>query len=391
MRIYTGHHEDETHSIALSDTTPRSRATFIDDGYGTNLPPDLLSFPSRYPPSSSTQSSITNLPDGNNLYIKSPIASPIYQHNAYAAQQAGYRTLQHPKNRNLAIINRTNSPFQPAPILYAPIVMKQQGYVTIPRKPRTPSWAPSIASTLVDFPPTSPTSTISTELAIDPIYDNLGLRTSASGHSALSVNKQLKAQQQLLQQQQQQQQHPQPPPQQQQQQSVAAVSVSGSLDQAAGPSYTMRDRPLPATPRIYDPIQEQQQQIFPNGGELSGMNDDTELLFNKSIESHPIIVSANAINNNTISKKISTSNTNLSSSNNSNNINNNNNNNTNSNGEATTTAAASAGLLSKVPPRPPPKPTKKKMPTISAITENPELAADGTHLFQDECEDGTEV
>lgn len=359
-----GHHEDETHSIALSDTTPRSRATFVDDGYGTNLPPDLLSFPARYPPSSSTQSSITNIPEGN-LYIKSPIASPIYQHNAYAAQQAGYRTLQHPKNRNLAIINpRTSSPFQPAPILYAPIMMKQQGYVTIPRKPRTPSWAPSIASTLVDFPPTSPTSTISTELAIDPIYDNLGLRTSASGHSALSHKKQ----QQLLLQQQQ----------------PMAVSVSGSLDQTgAGPSYTMKDRPLPATPRIYEPIQEQQ--IFPNGGELSGMNDETELLFNKSIEPHPIIVSANAINNNVISN-ISTSNTNLSNSNN---------NNPNTNGVADKLAsqsAAAAATSSKVPPRPPPKP-KKKMQTISAITisENPELAADGAHLFQDECEDGTEV
>lgn len=168
---FAAHHEDETHSIALSDTTPRSRATFVDDGYGTNLPPDLLAFPPRYPQTSSTQGSISNLPEGN-LYMKSPMASPIYHQNIYGtAAGAGYRTLQHPKNRNLAIINRSNSPFQPAPILYTPIVMKQ-GYVTIPRKPRS-SWAPSIASTLVDFPPQSPTSTISTELAIDPIYDNV--------------------------------------------------------------------------------------------------------------------------------------------------------------------------------------------------------------------------
>lgn len=118
---------------------------------------------------------MSNLPEGN-LYIKSPVASPIYQQNIYGTTGAGYRTLQHPKNRNLAIINRSNSPFQPAPILYTPIVMKQ-GYVTIPRKPRTPSWAPSIASTLIDFPPTSPTSTISTELAIDPIYDNVTITT----------------------------------------------------------------------------------------------------------------------------------------------------------------------------------------------------------------------
>lgn len=346
--------DDETHSIALSDTTPRSRTTFVDDGYGTNLPPDLLSFPSRYPPSSSVQSSITNIPDGN-LYIKSPVASPIYQHNPYGiAPPVGYRTLQHPKNRNLAIINRTNSPFQPAPILYAPVVMKP-GYVTIPRKQRTSSWAPSIASNLVDFPPTSPTSTISTEFAIDPIYDNLGLRTTASGNSA--TNKQ------------QQHQHQQ------------ALSVSGTLDDAAGPSYTMKDRPLPATPLIYEPIQELQ--IFPNSGDFNGiMNDETELLFNKSIEPHPIIVSANAINNNTIFNNNSTNSPTLSQ--NSNNLNNNSNSRTNMLDKSNTSSG-------KVPPRPPPKPNKKKMPTISAITENPELATDGAHPFQDECEDGTEV
>lgn len=304
---------------------------------------------------------MSNIPDGN-LYIKSPVASPIYQHNyiAAGAQAAGYRTLQHPKNRNLAIINRNNSPFQPAPVLYAPVVMKQ-GYVTIPRKPkpRTPSWAPSIASTLVDYPPTSPTSTLSTELAIDPIYDNLGLRTTASGHSVLSLNKQAAAAANK-------------------QQPIAAVSVSGSIEQPTV-SYTMKDRPLPATPRIYEPIQEQQ--IFLNAGELSTnglMNDETELLFNKSMESNPIIVSANAINNNLNNNfnSTSTNNSNLSNS-----LNNNNSSNT----------LEKLPTTAKIPPRPPPKP-KKKMPTISAITENPELTGDSAqHLFQDECEDGTEV
>lgn len=214
-----------------------------------------------------------------------------------------------------------------------------------------------------------------TQLKTNFIFCNLqlGLRTTASGHSALSVNKSAMKPQQH---QPQQQNH-------QQQQSIAAVSVSSSVDLqnaiiAAGPSYTtMRDRPLPATPRIYEPIQEQQ--IFPsNGSEMSGINDETELLFNKSIEPHPIIVSANAINNNTISNN-SISNSNLS------NLQNNNSSNDNS----------STNLLekqvSKVPPRPPPKP-KKKMQTISAITENPELGSDATtKLFQDECEDGTEV
>lgn len=217
-------------------------------------------------------------------------------------------------------------------------------------------------------------------------FVQLGLRTSASGHSALSVNKHGSKTPQPQQQQQQQQvlllqQTPLQP-------TIAAASVSSAVDQqaaaaaamaaanGAGPSFvTMRDRPLPATPRIYDPLQEQQ--IFPSngGGDINGCNDDTEhLLFNKSSESSPIIVSAHAINNNTISN--STSNSNLS------NLANNN----SCNGVDKTTSN-----MVKVPPRPPPKP-KKKMPTISAITENAngENAAGGKQ-FQDECEDGTEV
>lgn len=187
---------------------------------------------------------------------------------------------------------------------------------------------------------------MSTELAIDPIYDNLGLRTTASGHSVLSLNKQATA-------------------------NAAAAAGVAAVAGIAGNvpvSYTMKDRPLPATPAtlIYEPIQEQQLALLMSSDpSSSAMNDETELLFNKSIEPHPIIVSVNAINNN------SSSNNNLSTTSSSNN-----------------TLEKST---SKVPPRPPPKP-KKKMPTISAITENPELhAADGNKLYEDECEDGTEV
>lgn len=293
--------------MTLSDTTPRSRATFVDDGYGTNLPPDLLAFPTRFPQSPSTQSSISNIPDGH-LYMKSPASSPIYQHNPYMGPASGFRTLQHPKSRNMNAINRNQSPFTPAPILYAPVVMKQ-GYVTIPRKPRTPSWAPSIASTMIDFPPTSPTSTISTELAMEPVYDNLGLRTTAGGNSVLSLNKLGM--------------HP------------AAVAA------AAAAKYTMKDRPLPATPLVYHPIHENQIPV----GELSAVtHDDTELLFQKTNEPQPTIVS-----------------------------------NGNNNMQEKTT---------KVPPRPPPKPKKKQ--NAATITEG--SAEDSTsQLFQDECEDGTEV
>lgn len=119
---------------------------------------------------------------------------------------AGFRTLQHPKSgRTIAIAtNRSNSPFTPAPLIFPQTIIKQ-GYVTIPRKPRT-SWAPSANSTTLDFPPTSPTSITSSEIA-DPIYDNLGVRTTASGHSTLELNK-----------------------------------LKGSV------KYNMKDRPLPATP-----------------------------------------------------------------------------------------------------------------------------------------------
>lgn len=302
--IVTGVHDDETQSVALSDTTPRSRATFVDDGYGTNLPPDLLAFPARFPQSPSTQSSISNIPDGH-LYIKSPASSPIYQHNGYMGPApSGFRTLQHPKNRNINILNRNNSPFTPAPILYAPVVMKQ-GYVTIPRKPRTPSWAPSIASTMIEFPPTSPTSTISTELGMEPVYDNLGLRTTAGG----------------------------------------VPTVSKRPINPIAEKYSMKDRPLPATPLVYHPIHENQIPV----GDLSlstvGIHDDTELLFNKTLEPQPTIV--NTINNGTIDKP-----------------------------------------TGKVPPRPPPKPKKKQ--NAATITEG-NADDSSSQLFQDECDDGTEV
>lgn len=176
---------------------------------------------------------MSNIQDGR-IYVKSPVASPIYQHpNIYTtSQNPGFRTLQHPKNaRNMSVINRSNSPFTPAPIMYTPVVMKQ-GYVTIPRKPRTPSWTPSLSSTLTDFPPTSPTSTMSSELA-EPVYDNLGLRTTASG-----VGKSTQS------------------------------SIPGNL-------YSMKDRPLPATPasREIGAIEEM--------NHSNKMDDKEALYFNK--------------------------------------------------------------------------------------------------------------
>lgn len=217
--ITTGSHDEETQSVTLSDTTPRSRQTFVDDGYGTNLPPDLLSFPARFPQSPSLQSSISNIQDGR-IYVKSPVSSPVYNNNpGIQIISPGFRTLQHPKNaRPIALHgNRSNSPFTPAPIMYPPVLMKP-GYVTIPRKPRIPSWTPSVPPNVTEFAPTSPTSVISGEI-VEPVYDNLGLRTTAAGNSALNINK---------------------------------------LGQATpSSSNSMRDRPLPATPGNMVPVPEQ--------------------------------------------------------------------------------------------------------------------------------------
>lgn len=90
----------------------------------------------------------------------------------------------------------------------------KQGYVTIPRKQRTGSWAPSIASDFQTSPGSPPM-----ELA-EPVYDNLGLRTTAAGNSILNLNK-----------------------------IAAGTSKSGGLTSpGANLKYSMKDRPLPATP-----------------------------------------------------------------------------------------------------------------------------------------------
>ncbi|XP_061505169.1 uncharacterized protein LOC1273631 [Anopheles gambiae] len=235
--------DEETASVALSDSNPRSRATFVDDGCGTNLPPDLLAFPARFPQSPSIQSSMSNIHDGR-IYGKSPLASPIYQTGpgtslgggASAQMPAGFRTLQHPKTgRTIAIAAaRSNSPFTPAPLIYPPLALKHQGYVTIPRKQRTPSWTPSMSSAVTaELLPagsaghsgaTSPTSPIDLSLG-EPVYDNLGLRTTASGNSTLKLNKTgLRGT------------------------PLGSTAAGTALTSTPMAKYSMKDRPLPATP-----------------------------------------------------------------------------------------------------------------------------------------------
>ncbi|XP_053949567.1 uncharacterized protein LOC128857815 [Anastrepha ludens] len=415
--------DDETHSVALSDTTvPRVRHTYIDDTYGTSLPPDLLAFPARVPPTSpSMQSSHSNIPEQIIYGIRSPpLTSPVYAHmtphgiygttTIAAATPNGFMTLQHPKSRNLALIAAANnrqqqqqqhahallpaqhgahqqqSPFLPAPVIYSPttaVVMKQ-GYMTIPRKPRVPSWAPSTSTTnptqLSEFQsPTSPnpseTGTATTaELQVEPVYDNLGLRTTAAGNSTLNLHKV----------------HPE---------TSNGVSTSAR--------YTMRDRPLPATPNLTSVAsstaakqqqqqqqaqQQQQQQLTSQQNAVPSTSaaaaaaaasvakiyepihelvnnhhltttSDTEPLYGTARHHNglTIVPSANNMNGG-----VGVDATNTSVSINA------------STGEPTKVA--------KIPPRPPPKP-KKKM----SVTATRGGQGSTSQLFDDEGEDGTEV
>ncbi|XP_052863609.1 uncharacterized protein LOC128270247 [Anopheles cruzii] len=240
--------DEETASVALSDTTPRSRTTFVDDGCGTNLPPDLLAFPpARFPPSPSIQSSLSNIHDGR-IYGRSPLASPIYGPAAGTSlgggggQQVpvGFRTLQHPKTgRTIAIATqRANSPFTPAPLIYPQVAIKQ-GYVTIPRKPRTPSWTPSMSSAVTaellpgpgSLGPSNATSPTSPS-DLEPVYDNLGLRTTASGNSTLKLNKA----------------HRVASPSSGAAGGRVATSHVALTSTPLQARYSMKDRPLPATP-----------------------------------------------------------------------------------------------------------------------------------------------
>lgn len=81
---------------------------------------------------------------------QSPIQSPIYD------QLGPYKTLPHV---------RSHSPFA-AGLTLARIPRQGAGYVTIPRRPRQ-SWSS-------EPPPSS-------ELIGEPLYDNLGIRTTADG------------------------------------------------------------------------------------------------------------------------------------------------------------------------------------------------------------------
>ncbi|XP_052124309.1 uncharacterized protein LOC113202139 isoform X3 [Frankliniella occidentalis] len=156
--IYASHVDDEGRSLDSvgGGMTPQrngseAEAPVVTDRShrqpaSVNYPPDLLAFPSR-------SASVSGGPH-----------SP-----ASTASTALCGTLPY---------SRSQSPFSPP--LSQPLVQPRSGYVTIPRRPRVPSWS-------------SPTPTPCLDdqilLKLEPVYDNMGPRTTADGSSVLSLNK----------------------------------------------------------------------------------------------------------------------------------------------------------------------------------------------------------
>lgn len=392
---------------------PRTRHTFIDDNYASSLPPDLLAFPARMPPNSpSMQSSHSNIPEQMIYGIRSPpppLTSPVYAHmtphgiygtSAIAATSPnGFMTLQHPKARNLAIVanNRQQSPFLPAPVIYSPataatVVMKQ-GYMTIPRKPRVPSWAasssashtaqlmgefqsPNMATHASDTNAQLAQGSGAMELISEPVYDNLGLRTTAGGSSTLNL---MKSPQSEASGRYNMRDRPLPATPSTLQLSTASANVSTShLRQVPLATSTVQSYQVMVTPdnkvptsvsgtgsgmvnnalvtsKIYEPVHEVIDQV----GENMSPSLDTEPLYGTT-RAQPRLVNVSVVSG-TTATSMPLANTSEKSS-------------------------ETEGKPAKIPPRPPPKPKKK-----IAVTAMRNGQGSTRQLFDDEGEDGTEV
>ncbi|KYM95669.1 PREDICTED: uncharacterized protein LOC108780121 [Cyphomyrmex costatus] len=157
-------------------TLPRGSAGYHHRQY----PPDLLAFSGGRGASPTSQASTapdsTRLPSQQMIVPAAAAATTVATASSYGSPPSGqyhpaaFKTLPHSRSATpygLGPSSSSSSPMAP--------VLPRHGYVTIPRRPRAPSWSSA--------PPTSPTD------ALEPVYDNLGLRTTADGSSMLSLNK----------------------------------------------------------------------------------------------------------------------------------------------------------------------------------------------------------
>ncbi|XP_036143904.1 uncharacterized protein LOC105837447 [Monomorium pharaonis] len=150
-------------------TLPRGSAGYHHRQY----PPDLLAFSGGRGASPTSQASTA--PDSTRLPSQHMITPSATTTSSYGSPPSGqyhpaaFKTLPHSRSVTPYSLGPSSSSASMAPVL------PRHGYVTIPRRPRAPSWSSG--------PPTSPTDNL------EPVYDNLGLRTTADGSSMLSLNK----------------------------------------------------------------------------------------------------------------------------------------------------------------------------------------------------------
>ncbi|XP_071452449.1 uncharacterized protein [Hetaerina americana] len=140
--------------------------------------PDLLAFPPRASQDSPAGSSASTAPDHSALPTQPPTQRPppstlppLPLHSPLSPTHT-----HHPSFGTLPY-SRSQSPFSPPGSGPVPSRHHPQGYVTIPRRPRVPSWAAPAGRTGEPL------------IKVEPIYDNLGPRTTADGSSVLSLNK----------------------------------------------------------------------------------------------------------------------------------------------------------------------------------------------------------
>lgn len=146
--------EDRGHSIGRTPDLDIGEPNILPSESITyrQYPPDLLAFPGR---GVSPTSQASTAPDNSRL----PAQFGITPNPSYT------KTLPH---------NRSGASYMSS-MMSPTLVLPRYGYVTIPRRPRaSPSWGTS--SPLV----ASQSMSASTDL-IEPIYDNLGRRTTADG------------------------------------------------------------------------------------------------------------------------------------------------------------------------------------------------------------------
>ncbi|XP_011499395.1 PREDICTED: uncharacterized protein LOC105363411 isoform X2 [Ceratosolen solmsi marchali] len=127
-------------------------------------PPDLLAFSAGC--NSSPTSQTSTAPDSSRLPNQTGLFNSPASPSTYAS--VGFKTLPHPTRASSAT---------PYSLGHLHSSMPRHGYITIPRRPRAPSWSsgPPISSTEREI--------------LEPVYDNLGRRTTADGSSVPSLNK----------------------------------------------------------------------------------------------------------------------------------------------------------------------------------------------------------